>query len=210
MNRSATRLTPSSADAPLLYAGFGLAGLLFYSLPWVVNTGASLTLTAYDLAEWTSLYPQVRFGEPALWQPFFLRFSPALLTWIVVAGLNSQRGSGVWWAALGGVGLMSVALLPPVEFVFNTGDPNYRQQFLIAVLTLVAGVALLALPISLRIRRVMVVVGIVALIVVSLAGWHSSVELLRGLQLSAEVGAGVLGWVGTLAAFAGVALARRG
>lgn len=50
-----------------------LIGLLGYAQPWIVAPAASMTLNAYDLAEWASLIPAQRGTAPPLLVPLLLR-----------------------------------------------------------------------------------------------------------------------------------------
>ncbi len=109
------------------------AGLLAYSLPWIAGPGASLTLNAYDLAEWTSLHPWVRTANPPLVVTFMLRALPALLALLL---FTTVARSWRRYAALI-VFIVAVALLPPAAFFSSAfNDPNFRQQAVLALLTL--------------------------------------------------------------------------
>lgn len=140
MNRSAARLTLYSHSTGAVFA-LTAAALILYFVPWVDGGSASLTFGAYDLAEWTSLHPAVRFVEPALVMTLLLRLVPALLVIALVAWVSLHRGSGPWWLAGLVVLIAAAALLPPFEFIANTGDPNYRQQFIVALIALIGGLA---------------------------------------------------------------------
>lgn len=110
--------------------------LVGYALPWVVGAGAGLTFSGYDLAEWTSLHPAVRGVEPVLLTTLLLRLPlTCIALWIAFAAPS-------WWRWLTGaaVVLLALAQLPPFEFVTVARiDPNYRQQALLAGITLVVG-----------------------------------------------------------------------
>jgi hypothetical protein len=119
-------------------------GFVAYLLPWSSAPGASLTLNAYDLAEWSSLHPWVRVAAPPLALTFILRALPSVLALLVLA--RSPRRWRPWIGLV--VLLVAVAQLPPPVF-FGPGlnDPNYRQQFTLTLLTM------LGIPLSLRLRR---------------------------------------------------------
>lgn len=140
MNRSAARLMPYSYSTRAVFA-LTAAALILYFVPWVDAGSASLTFGAYDLAEWTSLHPAVRFVEPALVMTLLLRLVPALLVIGLAAWASLCRGSGLWWLAGLTVLIAAGGLLPPFEFIANTGDPNYRQQFVVALTALIGGLA---------------------------------------------------------------------
>ena len=114
-----------------------LAGLL---LPWLVAPNAAMTLNAYDLAEWTSLHPAQAGTSPPLLVPLMLRWQALLLCALVGAIAETPRARRV--AALL-VCLLAVAQLPPVEFAKDLGNLNYRQQFGLALASLLLGLAVL-------------------------------------------------------------------
>lgn len=113
----------------------GLA-LLSYCLPWVHNPGISLSLNAYDLAEWATLHPAIRAASPSLMTSLLLRLPlPALALAIALSSLQSKS------LKLMLICIAAVALLPPLEFFSsNLEDINYRQQFILAMSTLLGGV----------------------------------------------------------------------
>ena len=112
-----------------------LAGLL---LPWLVAPNAAMTLNAYDLAEWTSLHPAQAGASPPLLASLLLRLQVLILCALVGAAAQTRRAARV--AALL-VCLLAVAQLPPVEFVKDLGSLNYRQQFGLALMSLLLGLA---------------------------------------------------------------------
>ena len=114
-----------------------LAGLL---LPWLVAPNAAMTLNVWDLAEWASLYPPQAGTSPPLLASLLLRLHVALLC--VFAALLADAGKSRWLALLAVI-LLVVAQLPPVEFVLDTGNLNYRQQFGLAAASLIMGLACL-------------------------------------------------------------------
>jgi hypothetical protein len=117
---------------------FILLAAAAYTLPWIVNRGASLNLGAYDLAEWASLHPSVRGSNPTLLDTFLLRFPLACLA-LITAFASYKRVHK--WPHILFVVVIAAALLPPVEFFADgSGDWNYRQQFALALLALMGGV----------------------------------------------------------------------
>ncbi|MAS34245.1 MAG: hypothetical protein CL610_09565 [Anaerolineaceae bacterium] len=189
-----------SADLALI-----LLALAGYCLPWVVSTGASMTMNAYDLAEWSSLHPDVRASAPTLLTTFALRvllvcigtvivFSPTLVSrWLRVA------------LAL----LIAAALLPPFEF-FSAGlnDPNYRQQFSLSVAMLGVG----AIALINRLMRLRVFVQLAALgvgLILSIGAIMSSYSLLAGFDLARQIGSGVIIFVVSVVV-CGVVVIKRG
>ncbi len=114
-----------------------LAGLL---LPWLLAPNAAMTLNAYDLAEWASLHPAQRGANPPLVVPLLLRAQLVILC--ALAGVAAQCTLEKRAPALVIVGL-AVAQLPPIEFVYDIGNLNYRQQFGLALASLILGLAAL-------------------------------------------------------------------
>ena len=114
-----------------------LVGLL---LPWLLAPAAAMTLNAYDLAEWASLHPAQRVSNPPLVVPLLLRAHLVILcalTGLVAHGKLQKRAAALVIFAL------AVAQLPPIEFVNDIGNLNYRQQFGLAIGGLVLGMAAL-------------------------------------------------------------------
>lgn len=113
-----------------------LLALVCYSLPGITTPGASLSMGAYDAAEWASLHPLVRGGSPPLVTSLLLRL-PLVCT-AFFAGLSSRQP--LRWLHGLSVALIAVALMPPLEFFTQaSADPNYRQQFALAVVATTSG-----------------------------------------------------------------------
>ncbi len=117
-----------------------IVALLAYALPWTVARSAPLTLNAYDLAEWTSLHPAQRATSPPLSLPLLLRAQLLILSLLI--GLAASPGKSRFGSALA-ILLLSFGQLPPFEFVYDPNNLNYRQQFFLALGSLIAGMALL-------------------------------------------------------------------
>lgn len=112
-----------------------LLGLLGYLLPWAVATSAPMTLNAFDLAEWTSLHPAQRQTTPPLSAPLLLRAQLAIIS--LAFALSISRT----WIAAAAIVVLALAQLPPVEYVYDIANLNYRQQFVLALFSLVAGLS---------------------------------------------------------------------
>ena len=128
------------ASHPLLKISLLMALLVGLLLPWLVAPAAAMTLNAYDLAEWASLHPAQRSSNPPLVVPLLLRVH--LLILCALAGLVAHGKLEKRAAALMIVAL-AVAQLPPIEFVNDIGNLNYRQQFGLALGGLALGMAAL-------------------------------------------------------------------
>ena len=164
----------------------GLAG---YLLPWMVAPTAPMTLNAYDLAEWASLHP-IQLGAP-LAVPLLLRSQlPIIAVWIALPA----RGPLMRLLAAAGVMLLALAQLPPLEFLtISRHDSNYQQQFMLAAVSLAAGLPILACKPSRLLVLVAVGLAVTGLLS-SIAGQYQAQRL---YQLSWQeglpgIGAGVL------------------
>ena len=107
--------------------------------PWTATTGAAFSVNLFDLAEWTSLDPVVRGGNPTLLSTFLLRATVALIALALAIKIvdmpNRLARWGLWLLTF----LIGVGLLPPLDFFRGSfDDPNYRQQFVIAAVTLIS------------------------------------------------------------------------
>ena len=99
-----------------------------YYLPWLSGSGAGLSFNAIDLAEWVSLHPVARAETPALVTPMLLRILLILIGVIAILSLRRMLFQLVT------TGLVMLALVPPVGFsAITSADPNYRQQFVLAL-----------------------------------------------------------------------------
>ncbi len=115
---------------PLLLLLFSLAA---YLLPWNVSAINALTLGAYDLAEWLSLHPAT---HPLRIPSLLLRVQLVLITWLFALHFTAQPAWRRWfWMLM--ILVLSIAQLPPLDFLARPNDPNQQQQFVLAALSLV-------------------------------------------------------------------------
>jgi hypothetical protein len=188
----------------LLTAIFLVLAVAAYCAPWLASNGASLSLNGYDLAEWSSLVPGVRYGAQPMVVPGLLR-AQLIFAAAIVALLPTRRGSWLWWICGAGALALVVALLPPFEYFLEESwrtDVNYGQQVTLALLALFnAGVSWM-MPRG-RQRQLVLIVMATAGIVTAIAGASQAVGLAAGYDVPATIGIGVVGYV---AALAGVAL----
>ncbi|MDZ4764956.1 MAG: hypothetical protein SGI73_10420 [Chloroflexota bacterium] len=172
------------------------AALVGYALPSAIGTGAALTFNAYDLAEWVTLNPASNAETPPLFSAFLLR-APLMGIGIYAAAYAAQQRRSRWvyglvWLAL------TAGLVPPFEFIDYLGNPNYRQQAALSLLTLIIG-GVLFVPF---IRRVVSprIVGIVAAI---FGGVTVIGGVLRGLELMSVYGVALTMGAGAFVCAAG-------
>ena len=163
-----------------------LIGFGGYLLPWIVASSGPMTLNAFDLAEWASLIPAQRGTSPQLLVPLLLRTQPVLLTSLLGVVAVGRKEMAI--AAIA-ICLLAIAQLPPFEYVYDINNLNYRQQFVLAVVSLVAGFCLLPL----RRQRLMIVVKLaLALVgmVTAMLGLSGAITLFSQFGLAAAHGAG--------------------
>ncbi len=182
-----------------IYAAAALL-LACYLLPWVVNPSASLTANGYDLAEWSSLHPVVQSQTPPLFTSLLLRLPLACVGLLTAFGAHRR-------SPLAGLTVLvtAAALLPPPEFAGETGNPNYRQEAVLVLATLIAGGIGVSglLP---RYRR-WIAVGIAVIGgLAGLTGLAQAYDLMLGFGLAMQIGAGGVGLV-TVFAVAALVLA---
>ena len=174
----------SSSLLPLLIM-FALIG---YCLPWVLTPASGLSLGAYDLAEWSSLHPVVRQTIPFLWTTLALRIPLAILG-ILLATYVRKISHQIPIAILCLL-VAAIALLPPLEF-FTTyrDDPNYRQQFILVLLTLIIGIpTVIGKPKRLQ-RGALIALSVLG-IISSAIGLYQAQSLLQGFDLHTAIGSG--------------------
>lgn len=174
-----------------------------YALPWIVAPAASMTLNGHDLAEWASLVPSQRATSPPLLTSLLLRLQLvmlSLLLGVIAVGRRRMAMSAV------AICLLAGAQLPPFEFLYDINNLNYRQQFSLAALSLIAGLCLILL--RSRILSLMVVLSIAAAgLVTSFLGLSMALKLYLAFSLDAAPGLGI--WVLGLSYVALIANALR-
>lgn len=153
-------------------------------LPWAVGPSAGLTFNARDLAEWASLTPAVQNETPPLFTALMLRLPLACAGMLLVWALEGRQR---YWGILVAL-ILSIALLPPFEFVRELGNPNYQQQAGLALVTFIVSVSVLFS--SLRVlQAAMVITGLVG----AFAAFFSIGRLealFEGVALTIQIGIG--------------------
>ena len=163
--------------------------LIAYSLPWQWHTTHTLTLNAYDLAEWQSVLASSQDSLAALVASLSLRL-PLLVMTVVFAYLTRGAADNLHliarWII---IGLLIIAQLPPLTALTSIfRDANNAQQFTLAGLSL-----LMAIGISLRKSPVdkWLVIGLVAIFVIGgLFGIAQTMAAFNGLGITVMIGAG--------------------
>ncbi|MBA3871717.1 MAG: hypothetical protein H0X30_21420 [Anaerolineae bacterium] len=174
--------------------------LVGYFLPWISTSASSLSLGAYDLAEWSSLHPVIRQTVPFLWTTLALRVPLAILG-ILFATYISKTFHRRYIAIICLL-VAAIALLPPLEFfTAYRDDPNYRQQFILALMTVVIGIpAIFGQPKKFQ-KGLLIALSILG-VLASAIGLYQAQKLMQGFELHIAIG---LGGVMTSVALAAVA-----
>jgi hypothetical protein len=161
--------------------------LIGYVLPWVRTPSSALTLGAYDLAEWASLNPIVRESAPYLWTSLALRLPLAAIGILMAANVKHQYHRLV---GFGVVLFTGIALLPPLEFfTVYRDDINYRQQFFIAIATLIMGAIVLMLPKHMsRIKTYILAITAVMGTMATGTGLSQVLSLMHNLNQPVQIG----------------------
>jgi hypothetical protein len=157
-----------------------------------------MTLNAFDLAEWTSLYPAQRHTSPPLLAPLLLRAQLVILT--LTFSLIASR----WpWRAISAIVVLILALaqLPPFEYVYDIANVNYKQQFFLALASLIGGLAAIGLG-RRRFARILLIAQPVIGMMTAYAGVSLAFDVYRQLQSVASIGLGP--WL-LLAGYGGIA-----
>jgi hypothetical protein len=189
MHDDSRRSTPRSDKAAIQPVPLLILALLLtaYAVPWM-NTPSigALTVHAYDLAEWVSIHPAVR-AEPLLLTALLLRLPLACI------GLwTGWIGSCPRWLRVLGVCVIAVALLPPFEFITSApADPNYQQQFVLAVTAWLGGI----IGVFVSGRAAARVMRVVPVALLALAGCAALLGSARALIVMAGLGVDMtFGW----------------
>jgi NADH:ubiquinone oxidoreductase subunit 4 (subunit M) len=159
-------------------------------IPWLINPGVSIAPNAYDLAEWASLHPASRFSTPPLFTSLLLRLPLVCLAFVLA--FFDMRSTTRRWVAVICVFLITVALLPPLEFFTSArGDANYQQQIFLSIVTLIGGLV----GVSGLVRTadgVLVIVFAFVGAATCIGGLTQSYNLMRQFDLSVQIGVGGL------------------
>ncbi|MCY4018376.1 MAG: hypothetical protein OXG39_03125 [Chloroflexi bacterium] len=176
-----------------------LLALAGYLLPWVTAPNAAMTLNAFDLAEWTSLHPIQQQAMPPLIVPLLLRAQLAILA-VLIALWSISRNERFF--AILFVALLSVSQLPPLEFLNNVADLNYRQLLFLALATIILTTGL-GLILPAQFRPFVIIFLAVSGIVTSLLGQSQAIELYQVTLEQGETGGGL--WL-IVVAYAAISL----
>lgn len=189
---------------PTAVFGLALLALSGYMQPWIVAPTGSMTLNAFDLAEWASLAPAQRATSPPLLAPLLLRLQPVILCLMLGAVVDRRMYIAISAIA---ILLLAAAQLPPLEYVYDINNLNYRQQFFLAIVSLIGGFAAMPLRHQKLVALATMVLPMAGLVTAAI-GLAQAEALFRQFQVGASSGAGIV--ILSLSYFALLALAARG
>ncbi len=187
-----TNETNHNLATPIALAFLAVA-LLAYLIPWSTSAVNSLTMGAYDLAEWLSVHPAT---QPLRLPSLLLRCQLLIITWLFALEYATYR-RWLWFAV---IAMLAAAQLPPLDFITRLGDTNQQQQFILATLSLLgAGVCIWIAqkPIRLFFLVGFAITGIITTII----GAIQARSLIAQYQSSTLVGIGVPVLVGVYTAW---------
>jgi len=207
---SEMRLEAAHGWRVTLSISLALVGLFGFAQPWIVAPSGSMTLNAFDLAEWTSLHPAQRATSPPLLTPLMLRLQLLILS-ATLGALATGRRTRACAAIM--ILVLTLAQLPPLDIVYDINNLNYRQQLFLAAASLIASICLFALNgrrISLFATVALPVIGVAS----ACYGLAQAAGLYHYFALEAAAGAGIwiliLSYIGIMAiALANLAQERR-
>lgn len=164
-----------------------LLALIAFSLPWSsAGVGGALSFNALDLAEWASLHPASQAQIPVLLSTALIRIALAFMG-ITICFSVSGRAARI--AAAAALIIITAWLLPPPEFLRDTGNANYAQMAFIAVFTAGAGLAgLLTNP---PLRRTIATAAVVLGSISAVTGALSANAMLATLDIPFVPGMGM-------------------
>lgn len=158
-------------------------------------------MSAFDLAEWTTIVPEVRYGGNAMTLPYNLRLLMVML--IAMMSLLPQRRFSWGWFSCVALALAAViGLLPPFEYFIDPGtgfreDVNYNQLMNVALIGL--GVAAVGLSgFVWGFKRIIFPLVIAVAIMLALSASGEALGYMRRYIPDVQIGLGVLLFCGCL------------
>lgn len=180
--------------------------LIFYLLPWLNTDANALHFGGYDLAEWLSLHPAT---QPARVPSLLLRGQLVLITWLLALNSPAMRARRSWWLHTLTIALLSVAQLPPLEFLNNLNDTNQQQQAILAAASLL-GAFVLGWRVKSWNQQRWLMIGLAGLgIVTSLIALQQGLRYVGDFSPSVHLSSGGLLLSATYGVLGGVLLRRQ-
>lgn len=147
-----TEARKESVLCSLQFIGSVLIVIGFFG-PWVAHKTAALTVTGYELSEFTKFFPQVQGGTMPVKRALFVT---PLLAAVISLGLVIQRSRKSLMFRLAGTGIMLVVgllALPPLQAIL---EPQYRVQLILVMTAVLLTLATpLARQLSERVRGIL-------------------------------------------------------
>ena len=163
-----------------------IIALLAYIIPWALNPGVSLSLSAYDFAEFLAKRP---FDDTSYYTILALRGQLLLITALLAFSTHRPYFTKHWWMRCIACGILIIAQLPPLTFISNTGDVNQQQQMLLTIGSLIV-VAIGLSGIFWKNRHLIrIVIGIAGVITV-IYSLNNAPDMMAGYGLPANIGFG--------------------
>ncbi len=162
-------------------------------LPWSLTLSTAFSANLFDLAEWSSLDSAVRYANPPLLPTVFLRLTVGLIAFALASQADTLTNRAVRWIVRIVALLIGIGLLPPLEFFRGAfGDPNYRQQLVIALVTCLAALGAVFGPPRLpgKTVRLAGLAACVAALGCTLLGAFLSINALNAFRLNLVLGGG--------------------
>ncbi len=187
----------------LIVIGLLALGVVAYFLPWVWHPDASLSPGGRDLAEWTTLHPEAHAGALMLLPSFLLRSALGLVAVLLALTTLDFDSQYLRWGIVVVAAALALSLFPPLDFITTArGDPNYRQQFVLCVGTLVllGLVAWRGRSLTNRLRQTAVLLIAGGAMGCGLIGLAEGLRLVNTLGITLAVGGGGLIFAGLIAA----------
>jgi hypothetical protein len=168
---------------PAILAGFVALLIYAYTSAWVSVAPAGLQMGAYDLAEWLSL---IRVSPESLLLRAHLVLISVILGLLIRDIANHQRFA---WVLVALPILLVLAQLPPPQHLLDFGNPNYRQQFLLALIS-AFGVSVMLSGRLGRIQALVIPTASLIGVIITPIAVLLSLEMMRGYGLEAEAAYG--------------------
>lgn len=163
-----------------------IIALFAYVIPHVLNPGVSLSLGAYDFAEFLAKRP---FDDRGYYTILALRGQLLLITALLAFSTHRPYFTAHWWARLVVCGILIIAQLPPLTFISNTGDVNQQQQMLLTI----GSAILVAIGLSGIFWKnrwlIRVIIGLIGVITM-IYSLNNAINIMQDYALPAHIGFG--------------------
>jgi len=168
--------------------GLFTLAIIAYLLPWTVNVGNSLTMGAYDFAEWLSKRP---FDDTSYNTVMIMRGQLILLTALIMFSLEQPSLTKSWWAIVITGVILLIAQLPAPNAILDTNDVNRQQQVYLT------GISFIIFLVSLtgffsRYRNISWLIIAIIGIASTIYALTNAISMMQAYQLPAQIGVGAI------------------